>query len=167
MIAKKARKGFTFLRHENGSGTAPRGREKREKSQTEKGEEMSKFITELDARLKDNDRVWILDSPLIYQSDMLGKIEVPAGFETDFASVPRVPIAYMFYGDRAHREAVIHDYLYRCDSSPKVAFSTANDVFFEAMKCRGKNWFIRFPMFLGVKFGGYSSYHKKRVGDKL
>ena len=130
---------------------------------------MAKFLTELDARLKDDDRVWILDSPLAYQSDIFGgfKVEIPAGFETDFASVPRVPIAYTLYGDRAHREAVIHDYLYRIDSVPEVSFETANSVFLEAMKCRGKSWFIRWPMYLGVKFGGYSSYHKKRVEDKL
>ena len=130
---------------------------------------MAKFLTELDVRLKDDDQIWVLDSPLIYQSDIFGgfKVEVPAGFETDFANVPRVPIAYMSFGDKAHREAVLHDYLYRSDSVPEVSFETANSVFLEAMKCRGKNWYIRYPMYLGVKFFGESSYHRRKVGDKL
>ena len=128
---------------------------------------MSEFKTELDARLKDDDRVWVLDQPLVYQSDLLGAITIPAGFETDFASVPRVPIAYMMFGDRAHREAVIHDFLYRSDSNPCVDKSMADDVFLEAMKCRGKGWFVRYAMYWGVRLGGASSYHKKRVGDKI
>jgi len=125
---------------------------------------MSEFLTELDARLKDDDRVWVLDSPLIYVSDLFGKIEVPAGFETDFASVPRVPVAYMLFGDRAHRESVLHDYLYRIDSRPPATFSEANAVFLEAMEVRGKSYFVRYAMYWGVVLGGWGSYHKKRVG---
>ena len=128
---------------------------------------MAKFLTELDARLKDNDRIWILGSPLIYESDILGRIEVPAGFNTDFASVPRLPIVYMLYGDRAHRESVVHDYLYRIDAVPPATYDQANDVFLEAMECRGKSWFVRKMMYWGVCAGGFTSYHKKNVGDKL
>ena len=128
---------------------------------------MSKFLTELEVRLKDDDRIWVLEFPLIYESDIVGGIEVPAGFETDLASVPRLPIFYALWGARAHREAIIHDYLYREDSIPLVSFSMANNIFLETMKVRGKSWFIRWPMFLGVKFGGHSSYHRKKVGDSL
>ena len=128
---------------------------------------MSKFLTELDARLKDDDRIWLLDSPLVYESDILGLITVPAGFETDFASVPRVPIAYTLFGDRAHRESVVHDYLYRIDAVPPATYDQANDVFLEAMECRGKSWFVRKIMYWGVCVGGFTSYHKKMVGDKL
>lgn len=128
---------------------------------------MAKFLTELDARLKDDDKVWVIDSPLVYESDILGKIEVPSGFETDFASVPRIPIVYTFFGDRAHREAVIHDYLYRTDSIPPATYDQANDVFLEAMECRGKGWIVRKAMYWGVCCGGFTSYHKRLVGDKL
>ena len=128
----------------------------------------AQFLSELDIKLTDNDCIWTLESPLVYYSELLDvKIEVPTGFETDFASVPRVPIAYMFYGGRCHREAVIHDYLYRTNSIPVVTFMQANDVFLEAMKVRGKSWGVRFPMYWGVCSGGYFSYHKRRVEDKL
>jgi hypothetical protein len=128
---------------------------------------MSEFKTELDAKLKDDDTVWVLDSLLVYQSDLVGTVIVPVGFETDFASVPRVPIAYTMFGDRAHREAVIHDYLYRIDATPPVERDVADDVFLEAMECRGKGWFVRYAMYWGVRLGGGSSYHKKAVSDKL
>lgn len=128
---------------------------------------MSRFLTELDVRCI-NDGVWCLDSPLVYESDVLkATVTVPAGFETDFASVPRVPIAYMLFGDRAHREAVLHDYLYRTDSVPVVERSQADDTFFEAMAERGKGCFVRYSMWWGVRLGGWTAYHKKQVGDKL
>ena len=127
---------------------------------------MAKFLTELDVRCV-NDGVWILDAPLRYESDVVGFIEVPTGFQTDFASVPRIPIAYMMFGDRAHRESVLHDYLYRIDSIPVVERSQADDVFFEAMKECGKGFFVRYAMYWGVRFGGWTAYHKKMVIDKL
>jgi len=128
---------------------------------------MSKFITELDAKLIKDDRIWKLDSPLIYESDILGLIEVPEGFETDLASVPRVPFVYMMWGGKAHREGVLHDYLFRIDSVPLASYSQANKVFFEAMTVRGKPDYVRYPMWWGVVLGGWIAYHKKYVGDEL
>ncbi len=128
---------------------------------------MAEFKTELNARLKDDDTVWVIDSRLVYESDILGTIIVEDGFETDFASVPRVPLFYTLFGDRAHREAVIHDYLYRIDSLPWAAKDMADDVFLEAMKVRGKGFFVRYGMYWGVVLGGWTAYHKKQVKDKL
>jgi len=143
----------------------------------------SGFITSLSVELKsDNDCVWIVTKPLKYWSRLLDRLIVvppwfetkepdpegePSFFETDFASVPRVPFAYEAWGDRAHREAVIHDYLYRIDSVPVATYSQANDVFLEAMKATGKPLRICYPMYWGVVLGGWTAYHKKRVRDKL
>jgi hypothetical protein len=128
---------------------------------------MSNFLTELDVKLKDDDCIWVLCSPLVYNSDLLGQIVVPAGFETDFASVPRVPIIFEMWGNKAHREAVLHDYLYRIDSKPVASYSEANGVFLEAMEVRDKDVYVRYPMFWGVVLGGWTAYHKKKAGDKL
>ena len=128
---------------------------------------MAEFLTDLDARLKDNDKIWIIDSPLIYISGILGKITVPLGFQTDFASVPRVPLFYTLFGDRAHRESVIHDALYRIDFPGNVSYNTANRVFLEAMECREKGFFVRYAMYAGVCIGGWTSFHKRKMMDKL
>jgi len=138
---------------------------------------MSAFLTELDSRLKDDDCVWVIDSPLVYESDLLGTITVPAKFETDLSSVPRVPIVYMLYGGKSHREGVVHDLLFRKDAADfikfrdgiekKVTFSLANKVYFEAMSCRGKSWFVRHGMYWGVCLGGWFSFQKKMVMDKI
>ena len=112
---------------------------------------MAKFLTELDTRCINDDK-WKLISPLVYQSDIAGTITVPAGFECDFASVPRIPVAFMFFGDEAHKAAVVHDYLYRYAS---VKREVADKVFFEAMTISGVGW-KRYPMFWGVRlFGGF------------
>jgi len=127
---------------------------------------VAKFLSYL--VLKDvSDDVWELHEPLIYESDIVGRVEVPVCFQTDLASVPKVPFIYEAWGNRSHYEAVIHDYLYRIDSVPVVSFAIANEVFYEAMNVRGKSWNIRYPMFWGVCLGGKSSYHKRKVGDKL
>ena len=127
---------------------------------------MAKFLTELDVKCID-DGAWCLDSPLVYESDVVGLVTVPSGFQTDFASVPRVPIFFTLFGDRAHREAVLHDYLYRIDSVPPASFSQANDVFLEAMEERGKGFFVRYAMYWGVVLGGWTAYRKKKVNDPL
>ena len=128
---------------------------------------MSKFLTELD--IKDcptNEGLWCLCSPLVYESDLLGcSVTVPTGFFTDLASVPRIPIIFEAWGNRAHLEAVVHDYLYRVDSIPFASWMLANEVFREAMKCRGKPWYIRHFMFAGVCLG-WSMYHQKLVDWK-
>ena len=56
-----------------------------------------------------------LSEPLIWVHDNLRK-ELPAGFESDGASVPRLPLIYAAWGERAHREAFAHDHDYRQDA---------------------------------------------------
>ncbi len=122
------------------------------------------FLSELQITNLEKENTWRLEKTLIYGSELLGRIVcVPIRFITDLASVPRVPIAYTLWGDRSHHEAVLHDYLYRSDSIPIVSRKTADKIFLEAMKYRGKPLRIRWPMYLGVRIGGFGAYHKKKV----
>ena len=116
----------------------------------------SEFITDLDCKNID-DTKWELLSTLQYRSQRLGRVvAVPAGFVTDFASVPRVPVVYTAFGNRAHRESVVHDYLYQ---THLVTKATADRIFFEAMGARGKKWWIRLAMYMGVVVAGHNSYN--------
>ena len=56
--------------------------------------------------------------PFVYCSDKIGVIVVPAGFITDFASVPRLPFVYMFFGGVGDEAAVLHDWLYAYPHQP-------------------------------------------------
>ena len=130
---------------------------------------MSQFLTELCANLKPgSDKVWILDKPLRYHSDLLGAvIEAPAGFYTDLASVPRIPFIFTLWGNRAHREAIIHDYLYCSDSVPVATKVQADRVFLEAMRVRGKAFYVRWFMFVGVLGFAWMFFHRRKVADPL
>lgn len=113
------------------------------------------FLTMLQGQWLDDAR-FRLTSPLIYDSEVAGMtITAPAGLITDFASVPRVPLVYTLFGDRAHHEAVIHDL---CYGTHIVTKAVADKVFIEAMKERGKSVFVRYAMYWGVVLGGASSY---------
>ena len=113
---------------------------------------MSKFLTKLEVRWEseDDDEIpqWLLLEDLVYQSDLLGRdFVVPAGFVTDFASVPRAPIAYLMAGNTGHRAAVVHDYLIR---SGEVEREMADEVFKEALSASGVDWWRTQAMYLGV-----------------
>ena len=115
------------------------------------------FLSELEIVCCEEDGNWKLVNPLLYQSVIFnGVTTAPQNFKTDFASVPRVPIAYMLFGDRAHREAVIHDFLYQTHLVKK---HTADRIFLEAMKLRKKPFYVRWPMYWGVILGGRSAYN--------
>jgi hypothetical protein len=127
------------------------------------------FLNELKVELigeRNGRAVWrLLDNLYYRRGDTI--ICCPYGLETDFASVPRVPIAYAAWGDRAHREAILHDYLYRADAYPLLKRSDCDLIFKEAMISRGKPWTIYQPMYWGVRLGGGSSYHRLRVKDSI
>lgn len=124
---------------------------------------MSEFLTTLSGDWIDDER-FKLTKPLLYQSDILlkeapnvkdGILEMMPGFVTDFSSVPRVPIIYELFGNRAHHESVPHDFMYQTHLVPK---HMADRVFLEAMMVRKKPGYIRVPMYWGVVLGGGSSY---------
>lgn len=127
---------------------------------------MAKFLTELGV-VGLNDKIWVLTQPLVYKSDLVDVVAVPVGFYTDFASVPRVPVFYTLFGDRAHRESVLHDAMYCIDFPGNISFSTANKIFLEAMEATGKPFYVRYPMYLGVCWGGWPYFHRRNLMDKI
>lgn len=115
---------------------------------------MSRFRTPLDVLLIDElQNQWRLQAPLVYESDVAGRTFcAPEGFITNFASVPRVPVAYWLAGDTARSAAVIHDYLY---STGCVSREMADEVLLEAMAVTGIPFWRRWPMYWAVRaFGG-------------
>lgn len=122
---------------------------------------MSRFLTSLDVRLlNDNTNegtgTWMLVSPLLYESDVAAKIiNVPVAFETDFASVPRVPFIFDLVGDTAHAAAVIHDRLY---TTGEVSRATADAVLKEAAIVSGVPAWKAWLMYLAVRAFGQSHF---------
>jgi hypothetical protein len=118
----------------------------------------ARFLSPLVVRYLDEGE-WILCAPLVFSSDVLGRIvTVPEGFRTNFASVPRLPLAYLLFGGVADEAAVVHDFLYSAECSPRVPREQADDVLAEASKVCGVAAWRRGPMWFGVRLFGGSHY---------
>lgn len=72
---------------------------------------MGKFLTPLKVE-KITEREWRLTEPLVYDSNTVGVIVVPAGFVTNFGSVPRLPLMYLLFGGIGDEACTPHDHLY-------------------------------------------------------
>lgn len=115
-----------------------------------------KWVTQLEVLQVEGGK-WQLAAPLVYASDIyeVGMIEVPEGFITDFASVPRLPVIYTLFGGRANGPAVLHDYGYQTGKWPRAI---VDRLFREAMGCDGM-WMSKWFMWLGVRLFGGSHYN--------
>lgn len=124
---------------------------------------MSAWGSRLAVALEEDAGSWRLLESLIYASDAAGCVfVVPAGYQTDFASVPRVPLAYMATANIAHRAAVVHDWLY---STGRVSRKLADEVFREAAEVSGVSGWRRFMLYWGVRIGGASHYGNRGGQD--
>lgn len=85
-------------------------------------------------------------------------IIVPAGFESDLDTVPRIPFAYVMLKNRCPRAAVLHDYLYSTGELPR---KVCDDIFLCAMEQESLGYAPRQAIYLGVRLGGASHYNKQ------
>ena len=96
----------------------------------------------------DDDSInFILEERLVYQSDLGGLIIVPAGFETDLASIPRIFQSLVPKVDRHMLPAIVHDYLVR---RPDFSRKLADRIFLEAMRLKNVNPIRRRLMYWAV-----------------
>ena len=117
---------------------------------------MAAFKSALKAK-KLTETTWALLAPLTYVSDLVeDAIVVPRGFQTDFASVPRVPIAFWLTGDTAHEAAVVHDWLYQRHGVDTR--QDADTVFLEAMEAMGIPAWRRQIMYRAVRLCGEGAW---------
>lgn len=118
---------------------------------------MARFVTALKTeKVRESEGLgrahWRLVENLVYESDLVGWVFVPAGTETDFASVPRMPLAYWLTGDTAHASAVVHDWLCRTEfAQGRMSWRLAADVFREAMQVEGVPGWRRWLMYWAVR----------------
>ena len=112
---------------------------------------MSHFKTRLVLEVVDEG--WQLTQPFIYHSELLNRdIEVPAGYVTDLASVPRlfrfiVPVA----NAKNRRAAVVHDYLCTNPEGLVKDQKQADQVFREALGVVGVGRFRSAALYYPVR----------------
>jgi hypothetical protein len=89
-------------------------------------------------------------------------IDVPAGFVTDFASIPRVLWNILPPTGPYGKAAVIHDYLYwtgKAEGRP-IPKSYADGVFYRAMRELGVGFLRARSMWLAVRLFGRGIWHE-------
>lgn len=114
-------------------------------------------VERIDDTSRDGRGTWLLLAVLIYVSRLANRsFEVPAGFITDLASVPRLPFVYLLTGGMGHAAAVLHDWLYTTHEVPR---DVADAIFREALVHCGVSKWQAYLMWLGVRVGGASSWN--------
>lgn len=92
-------------------------------------------------------------------------ITVPAGFRTDYASVPNLPVTrYVFPRDGEYvKAAVIHDYLYYIGY--RADRKLCDQIFLEAMEVLKVPYWKRITMYRAVRAGGWKGWnmHRRRI----
>lgn len=121
---------------------------------------MRGFLSALDVELVDpaafgGRGLWRLRSPLTFNSPSLGFITVKEGFETDFSSVPLVPLVFDIFGGLAHAPGAVHDWLYAEAMVPRKA---ADLVLFEAALASGVSLWKSALMYYAVRRFGSKHY---------
>lgn len=112
-------------------------------------------------------KYWVVVRPITYttkdrDAGTTKSLQVPKGFVTDLASVPREFWAALSPTDKYMNAAILHDYLYwdqRCGKTD------ADVILYAAMRSYGVSSNQRHAVFDGVYFGGHGSYeenHKRR-----
>lgn len=98
-------------------------------------------------------RHWRLTQP-IRCTWVGGEVEVPAGFQTDLASVPRPFRSLISVVGDWNRPAVIHDWLY-CTRPVKWTRRDADRLFLACLRAEGVWSVKRALMYAGVRLGGW------------
>ncbi len=111
--------------------------------------------------------LWAIEQPLVYEIGELGSgeiIEVPNGFVTDGASIPRILWVFLPSWGTYSRAAVVHDFLCALldRGMPHPLAPTRRDadrIFAEAMQVCGVILPLRIILWIGVRIGGILPGH--------
>ena len=118
---------------------------------------MSSFTTPLLLIAPDDDGEWTLYQEFNYYDNEGVNYKVPAGFKTDFASVPRILWSIFPPYGRYGKASVLHDYFYRTNS---VSKEKADIEFRNAMNIlHVQKWKINI-LYKAVSWFGASAYNK-------
>lgn len=122
---------------------------------------MSAFTTPAILEIVGSNR-WRLVEPFeyhvgAYPSDEV--IRVPAGFETDLASIPRLFWPLWPPQGRYAKAAILHDWLYaQGPAGDEAARRRADAIFLEAMAVLGCPIGQRYPIYAAVRLFGASAF---------
>jgi hypothetical protein len=119
---------------------------------------MSRFTSVLLVSPLADGKTWVLMRDFGYDVGMEGsadRIDVPIGFETDFASIPRLFWTVLPKWGTYGNAAVIHDWLYWDQRRSRQA---ADAVLLEAMGVLGVGHIVQFAIYRAVRLLGWLAW---------
>jgi hypothetical protein len=130
---------------------------------------MSRFTDVLLVSPLGDGRTWITRREFGYDIGAEGSgntVDVPIGFMTDFASVPRPFWIFIPQWGKYGNAAVIHDYCYYDQTRAR---KEADDIFYEAMGVLGVSSVTRHVMYWAVRYFGSFAWNgnEKRKARKI
>lgn len=117
------------------------------------------FLNDLVVRAGEKYAEWVLEKDFVYVTNDGGVIEVPAGFVTDLASIPRVFHAVIPVNGKHRKAAVVHDWLY---VSQIMSRAESDKVFLKAMEESGVRWSLRWVMYSAVRSAGWLYWNERK-----
>lgn len=100
-----------------------------------------------------DEKSWELQRDLVYEGNY-DHFLVPSGFETDFASVPRMFWWLLPRHGRWTKAAVLHDFLWREAKKGNISFCDADGIFRRVMRELGVGYLRRRLMWAAVRWAG-------------
>jgi hypothetical protein len=124
---------------------------------------MSRFTSILLVSPLADGNTWVLMREFGYDVGAEGsndQINVPVGFQTDFASIPRPFWAILPKWGKYGNAAVIHDWLYWSQGRPR---RTADGVLLEAMGVLGVRAIVRYVIYGAVRLFGWLAWLRNQA----
>lgn len=121
---------------------------------------MEQFQDDLIVTPLPSGRRWKIVTAFHYETDAGLIIEIPAGEETDFASIPRFLWPILPPTGSYTRAAVVHDKLYSDHRKGLGHYSRAyaDSILLEAMKDCECGKLVRWTIWFGVRLGGWVAW---------
>ena len=124
---------------------------------------MSRFTNNLIVSPMSDGKTWIVMRPFRYEVGAEGSgdaVEVPVGFQTDFASIPRLFWAILPKWGRYGNGAVIHDWLYWEQARDR---NEADAIFLESMEILRVGTPVRYLMYWAVRAFGWLAWYRNQA----
>ncbi len=120
-----------------------------------------RLTTPLKVELGDGKK-WRLAEKFRFYTTIIDKdkevwFEVEEGFETDFASVPKIFMPVLQWRDKFNKASVVHDYLYHTKITTR---KQADKIFLELMLALGINRLKAYTFYFVVRLFGWLYWRK-------
>lgn len=136
------------------------------------------FPLPLNGEFSDDGRRLTLDTSFVYDDKEKGiLVVVPAGFQTDFNSVPR-PLWGYFPPWQYPEAGVVHDWLYKYPdryslpklkappfSPPALSRQQVDDIHRRILDLKGCRWTKRQVAYAALRVGGWKPWNRYREGS--